>query len=285
VIEQRVARAVGMKVHSLRRVQTRGYAMAYHAIAELSDGSTAFVKAGAEEITSNFLREELRFYRSVEAPFMPRLLGYDQGDPPFLVLEDLSGSRWPPPWDEQAIEQVEEALRELWSASVPDWVPPITDEREWLLDGWATVEGDPDAFLSLGLGSREWLDDALPVLRRAAESAPIEGDSLLHLDVRSDNVCLSGRGAVLVDWNLVHVGNADLDLAAWAPSLHHEGGPPPEQLLPNAPGLAAAIAGYFASRAGLPPPPTAPKVREIQRAQLEVALDWSCRALDLEWDR
>ena len=40
----------------LTRVETRGYAMAFHAFAEFEDGSTAFVKAGAEEITSAFLR-------------------------------------------------------------------------------------------------------------------------------------------------------------------------------------------------------------------------------------
>jgi hypothetical protein len=77
VIEERVSAAVGRRLRSLRRVQTRGYALAFHAIAEFDDGSTAFVKAGAEEITSQFLRDELRFYESVEGDFMPRLLGFD----------------------------------------------------------------------------------------------------------------------------------------------------------------------------------------------------------------
>jgi hypothetical protein len=284
VIEQRVAAAVDRPLRSLRRVQTRGYAMAYHAIAEFDDDSTAFVKAGAEEITSQFLRDELRFYRAVQAPFMPRLLGYDELEPPFLVLEDLSDSRWPPPWDNEAIAQVRAALTELWKIPPPEWVPSIAAEGEWLLSGWAAIEADPKPFLSLGLCSADWLDDALPTLRSAAESAPIEGEALVHLDVRSDNICLTERGAVLVDWNLVHVANPDLDLAAWAPSLNLEGGPPPEDVVPNAPGLAAGLAGFFASRAGLPPPSTAPKVREIQRAQLEVALPWACRELNLEWD-
>jgi hypothetical protein len=285
MIEQRISDAVGKSVRSVRPIETRGYAMAFHAIAEFDDGSTAFVKAGAEEITSEFLREELRFYLAVQAPFMPRLLGYDDGDPPLLVLEDLSAARWPPPWDDAAIEQVRAALAEVWSTPRPAWVPPIAEEREWLLGGWAAIEDDPGPFLSLGLCSAEWLDEALPVLRRAAESAPIEGDSLLHLDVRSDNLCLTDRGAVLVDWNLVHIGNPDLDLAAWAPSLHLESGPAPEVTLPGAPGLAAALAGFFSARAGLPAPPTAPEVRGFQLAQARIALPWACRELDLEWDR
>jgi hypothetical protein len=282
VIEERVSAAAGRRVRSLRRVQTRGYAQAFHAIAEFDDGSTAFVKAGAEEITSAFLRSELRFYESVEGFFMPQLLGYDAGDPPLLVLEDLSDARWPPPWDAAAVESVRESLAAVWATPPPQWVPPVTDERETLVAGWAEIERDPEPFLSLGLCSSEWLDRALPVLRAAAESAPIEGDALLHLDVRSDNICLTDRGAVLVDWNLVHRGNPDLDLAAWAPSLHMEGGPAPEQILRGGGPLGAALSGYFASRAGLPPPPTAPKVREIQRAQFEIAVAWACRELGLD---
>ena len=284
MIEERVSAAVGKSVRVLHPVQTRGYAMAYHAIAELDDGSTAFVKGGAEDVTSEFLRDELRFYQAVQASFMPRFLGYDDGDPPLLVIEDLSAARWPPPWDEAAIAQVRAALAELWATPPPDWVPPIADERDWLVAGWAAIADDPQPFLSLGLGSAGWLESALPVLRSAAESAPIEGDALIHLDVRSDNLCLTDRGAVFVDWNLVRVGNPDLDLAAWAPSLRLEGGPPPETILPDAPGLAAALAGFFASRAGLPPPPTAPDVRSFQLAQARIALPWACRELDLEWD-
>jgi hypothetical protein len=285
VIEERVSAAVGRRLRSLRRVQTRGYAMAFHGIAEFEDGSTAFVKAGAEEITSEFLRDELRFYESVEGFFMPRLLGFDAGDPPLLVLEDLSDGRWPPPWDGAAIASVRESLTAVWATPPPDWVPSVLDEREQLLGGWALIERDPAPFLSLGLCSSAWLDASLPTLRAAAESAPVEGDALLHLDVRSDNICLTDRGAVLVDWNWVHRGNPDLDLAAWASSLHLEGGPPPEQLLPGGGRLGAALAGFFGARAGLPPPPTAPKVREVQRAQLEVALAWACRELALEWER
>jgi hypothetical protein len=282
VIEERVAAAAGRRVRSLRRLQTRGYAMAFHAIAEFADGSTAFVKAGAEELTSEYLRDELRVYQAVEGPFMPKLLGYDNADPPLLVLEDLSASRWPPPWDDGAIASVRETLAAVWSTTPPDWLPPVTERQ--LQSGWAEIEDDPRAFLSLGLCSSDWLDEALPVLRDAAETAPIAGEALIHLDVRSDNICLAERGAVLVDWNWAHRGNPDFDLAAWLPSLRLEGGPAPEELLPAAGGYAALLAGFWGARAGQPPPPTAPQVREIQRAQLEVALPWASRELDLEWD-
>ena len=171
MIEERVSAVVGRPLRALRPVETRGYATAFHAIAEFEDGTTAFVKGGAEEVTSEFLRDELRFYESVQAPFVPELLGYDYGDPPLLVIEDLSGARWPPPWDDAMIEAVRATLAAVAATPPPDWVVPIANEAEWLLGGWADVESDPEPFLGLGLRSAAWLDRALPTLRAAAEAA------------------------------------------------------------------------------------------------------------------
>jgi hypothetical protein len=281
MIEERVARLLGSPVRTLERIEGRGYSVSYRAVVELEDGRTAFVKAGAEPVTSDFVREEIRFYGAVEAPFMPAFLGADEDEPPLLVLEDLSAGRWPPPWTEEAVDAVRAALAAVAATPPPESLDPIEDEREWLCGGWAEIERDPMPFLSLGLCSAEWLEDALPTLRAAAESAPIEGEALIHIDVRSDNICLLERGAVLVDWNNACVGNPDLDVACWLPSLQLEGGPPPEQILPGASGFAAALAGFFGSRAGVPPPETAPYVRPLQLAQLEVALPWAVRELGL----
>jgi hypothetical protein len=153
------------RVVSLETIEGRGYTAAYHAVAELEDGLSVFVKAGTEEVTSAFLREEIRFYRAFQAPFMPDFHGADDGDPPILVIED----------------------------------------------------------------------------RR--------------------------------------------DIAASLPSLRLEGGPEPEEILTGGGGFAAALAGLLGSRVGLPPLPTAPQVCEAQRAQLEVALAWASRELDLRLER
>jgi hypothetical protein len=283
VIAERVSRLLGHRVVSLHQIESRGYAAAYHGVAELEDGLTVFVKAGTEEVTSGFLRKEIRFYRSFQAPFMPVFHGADDGDPPILVIEDVRRGRWPPPWDSNAVGAVRRALEDLAASEPPQWIEPV--ERQWLTGGWAEIERDPEPFLATGVCSSDWLEASLPVLRDAAESAPVEGDALLHLDVRSDNICLTERGAVLVDWNQACVGNPELDVAAWLPSLRLEGGPDPEEILTGGGGLAAVLAGFFASRVGLPPPPTAPQVRKIQRVQLEAALAWASRELDLRFDR
>ncbi|HWX08781.1 MAG TPA: hypothetical protein VNY33_02290, partial [Gaiellaceae bacterium] len=68
----------------------------------------------------------------------------------------------------------------------------------------------------------------------------------------------------------------------WLPSLVLEHGPSPDGF--GVDEFAALVAGFFAVRAGLPPPEGAPRVRGFQRAQLEVALPWACRVLGLPLD-
>ncbi|HEV2472315.1 MAG TPA: hypothetical protein VGS41_06605 [Chthonomonadales bacterium] len=60
-----------------------------------------------------------------------------------------------------------------------------------------------------------------------------------------------------------------------------EGGPAPENLLPDAPEIAAWVSGDFAARAGLPGIPDAPRVRGVQLLQLREALPWAARACGL----
>jgi aminoglycoside phosphotransferase (APT) family kinase protein len=148
--------------------------------------------------------------------------------------------------------------------------------------GWAEVARDPGPFLGLGLCAAEWLNRALPRLRAAQNAAVVEGDDLVHNDVRSDNLCLTpDRGMLLIDWNLPRRGNGAFDLAFAAPSVHMEGGPLPEAWVDDDGRMAAIVSGYFAGRAGLPQIPDAPRVRWIQLEQLRVALPWAARALGL----
>jgi Phosphotransferase enzyme family len=278
---ERLSRLLGREVRTLTRVQSSGYTVAYHGIAELADGTTAFVKAATEPVTAEFIRDEQRVLGALEGPFLPDVLAMDEEDPPLLVLEDLRAAHWPPPWDEAKIDAVRETLAAVAATTPPGVVPAVGSQRDRLVTGWAEIEAGPAPFLSMRVCSPEWLAEALPALRHASETAPIDGDGLLHLDVRSDNLCIADRGAVLVDWNHACIGNPDLDLAAWLPSLRLEGGPEPQQLLPGAAGFAALLAGFFGSRAGLPPPPTAPQVRPFQLAQLRISLTWAARELGL----
>jgi Ser/Thr protein kinase RdoA (MazF antagonist) len=248
----------------------------------LDDGRRVFVKAAQAEHTAAWLRREHEVYSHLRGSFIPRLEAFDD-DPvyPVLVLEDLSDADWDVHWDEARVALVRAALAELVRSDPPPSTQTVRETFPWLFGRWRVVEQDPEPFLSTGIRSRRWLDEALPTLIAAADAVPADGDDLLHLDVRSDNLCFREDAAILVDWNWCSTGNADLDIAAWLPSLAVEGGPQPWEVLPGAGELAAFLAGTWAAVVGLPPPPTAPTVRPLQRRQLEVALTWCERELGL----
>jgi aminoglycoside phosphotransferase (APT) family kinase protein len=262
-------------------VRSGGYGTnSAHWRVELADGRAAFVKHALDAVSAGWLRDEHRIYSGVRGSFLPSLLGWHDGEQTLLVLEDLGDAEWPPPWSPVRIDAVLAALDEVHAAPPPDGLASAAQARG-RLDGWPDVAADPEPLLSTGLASRGWLERALPALAQASAAAELAGSALLHLDVRSDNLCFRGGDVLFVDWNIACVGNPLLDVVAWLPSLRLEGGPEPWKLVADSCGLAPLVAGFFASRAGLPPPATAPTVREFQRRQAEVALAWAARELGL----
>jgi len=257
-----------------------GYTPAERWIVELEDGSSAFVKAAVVERVRDWLQLERRRYREITAPFMPRMIGWADEPVPVLLREDLSAAHWPPPWNRGMVDRVLDVLDAVAATPCPAWATPMSEMAE-LFGGWSDIADDPSPFLGLGLASERWLDGALPALVANERPPELEGEALLHFDVRSDNMCFAADRTLFVDWNFVARGNALFDVAAWLPSLHSEGGPSPESVRPDAGIFAAALAGYFCSRAPEPTIPDAPHVRRVQLAQAVTALPWAARWLGL----
>ena len=279
-LRHRLERLLQARVTRLSKVAA-GYTAAARRIVHLEDGRTMFLKAATDEMTSDFLRAEYRIYDQVHEAFMPKVIAYDDGVLPILLLEDLSTAQWPPPWRSDHIETALTAVARV-HALGPD-VPRFLDLHGDLTEAcWKNVERDPEPFLKLDLVSEDWLERSLCVLVEAQCSVDLSGESLLHLDLRSDNMCFRTSGdVILIDWNYACLGNPDVDLGFWLPSLKAEGGPEPGEVMKGAGGVAALVCGYFASRAGLPPIPHAP-VRELQKQQAEAALPWLTNELGLE---
>jgi thiamine kinase-like enzyme len=248
---------------------------------ELADGRRVFVKAATSPYLAGALRREAEVYANLRTDFAPELICFDDDpDVPMLVLEDLSDADWSVHWDAARVAAVRDTLRAVAATLAPPNTPPATEGFSNFGD-WADLIADPAAFVATGIRSPEWLDRNASTLQAAAKAAPIDGDALLHLDVRSDNLCFRDGKAILVDWNWACTGKEELDVAAWLPSLAAEGGPRPWEILPRAGGYASLLAGVWAAVVGLPPPATAPHVRDLQRRQLEVALVWAERELNL----
>jgi len=275
----RIERLVGARVESYRRAEG-GYTPALRLVCATAGGGRFFVKVGTTPLTCQFVRREIRVYENLRGDFMPRLVAAEDAESePVLVIEDLSTRHWPPPWDERQIELTLAQVRAM--HDTPASLETFEETHGALGAGWRAVAEDPSPFLALGMADALWLEAALPTLVEFEEGCTTAGASLTHCDLRSDNICLTRERAVFVDWNLACLSNPRLDLGFWLPSLAYESGVRPEKILPRAPEVAARVSGFFAARAGLPGIADAPRVRHVQRRQLETALPWAARALGL----
>lgn len=277
---QAVAKQLGSQPTTWRSI-TRGYTAAECWIFTLADARTVFVKYATDTRTSQWLHSEWQMYQGIQAAFMPELLGTGMAsDLPFLILEDLTHATWPPPWTDESIALVKAGLQDLRSTQLPGHLEALEDLRPEL-GGWQRIAEDPQPFLSLKVCSEAWLKKNLARLKEAEIATILAGDELVHLDIRSDNLCLVGNQVKFIDWNYARRGNGLIDLVGWLPSLHLEDGPAPWDILTDEPELISLIAGYFAYHAPLPPHSPNPLHREFQKAQLRIALNWACRVLNL----
>ncbi len=183
-----------------------GYTVALRWVVQLDNGTSAFVKHATDEDTAGWLRDEFRAYRAISADFMPRLHGWGEANYPLIILEDLSTAEWSWEWSDTNVQRVLHLLERLREtpapADLPDFAGLSSDLR-----GWHQIQDDPRPFLDLGLTSAAWLERCLPALVQAEADIRLEGDALVHVDVRSDNLCSSGDRTYLVDWNWARRGN------------------------------------------------------------------------------
>src|ERR1700733_1782051 len=95
-------RLLGSAVVSARAIR-RGYTPAARWVVKLSDGREAFVKHAVHESVVPRLRREHDTYSHLSGPWLPKVLAFEDGAWPMLVLEDLSMCHWPPPWSAEQV--------------------------------------------------------------------------------------------------------------------------------------------------------------------------------------
>jgi Ser/Thr protein kinase RdoA (MazF antagonist) len=113
----------------------------------------------------------------------------------------------------------------------------------------------------------------------------VSGSTLLHFDMRADNLLIDDDRVWFFDWPHACVGAAWFDVVGFIPSVVMQGGPSAEEVFsryrlgaeadPDAVNCAlASLAGYFTRQSLLPPPPGLPTLRAFQAAQGTVARRW-----------
>jgi hypothetical protein len=250
-----------------------------------------FVKAVGLELNSEspgmHRRESAISAVLPRSPLFPRLIGtFDDGDWVALAFEAIDGRLPRHPWVPVELDAAVAALGAMHDALTPS--PDASVEASAIrmgsaFGGWellASLDSPP-------AGLDQWSRRNLTRLAELEAGWPTAcaGRTLVHGDVRSDNLLFGPKGVVFVDWPHASIGTPVLDLVEWAPSVALEGGPDPEQLLArHAPSrrcdpdvvtvLVAAVTGFFLYRSCLPAPPGLPTLRAFQAAQGETARAW-----------
>ena len=279
-IERKCGSAV-VAAHS----QTSGFTPGFASVLVCEDGSRHFVKAAsvkAQRMFADSYREEARKLAALpgSAP-APRLLWHLDDDWVALGIEYVDARPPRRPWRQADLDALLDALEVAADALTPP--PPglalDTAESDFapLLDGWAGIRS---ARTDLDAGH---LAEAESLARRYA--GVVRGDTLVHTDVRSDNVLIDGAGrAQLCDWNWPVRGCAWFDSFAALIGPRGEGidvdrviaeRPLLREVDPEAFDINLALyVGYFFSQCEQPVPPTSPHLRDHQRWQGEVCWDW-----------
>ncbi len=269
--------------------QRGGFSPGTAARVRCADGTRAFVKAVGTELNPDspgLHRTEAAVSAALpsSAP-VPRLrFSYDDGDWVALVFDEVAGRAPQEPWRAGELHRVLAALVGLSATLTPcplAVAPPLAERTREELTAYRRLAAHPPGHLSA------WERDHLDELAAVGESGQVllAGDSLVHLDVRADNVLLGADGGVwFVDWPWACRGAGWVDSAMLVLNAATHGHDP-ESLVAAHPLLSVAdpaaltallvgLTGMFAECGWQPAPPGLPTVRAFQRAQHRAALAW-----------
>jgi aminoglycoside phosphotransferase (APT) family kinase protein len=261
----------------------------------LEDGRRAFAKAVGPELNPDspgIYRDEARIAERLPAGApVPRLLAwFEDAGWVLLLFEDIDGTMPAQPWVRDELDRVLEALASLAAVLTPAPAgvdaPPIGQRLGADFRGWRALTAasrDGEDLAGLDPWARLHLTELAGLEARWERAAA--GGSLVHADLRADNLLLTADRVYVVDWPWACTAQPWVDLLGMLPSVAMQGGPPPEEIFSAHPvtraaaaaaatAVIAALAGFFVHNSRRPPPPGIPGVREFQRAQGHVALSW-----------
>ncbi|MET1004192.1 MAG: phosphotransferase [Propionibacteriaceae bacterium] len=264
-----------------------GYTPGFASTLRLLDGRSVFVKA--TNSTRPWLAEAYRAEAELVVLLpvglsVPRLqhvvqLTVAEVDWWVLLFDAVDGRPPRRPWVASEVDQVLRATKELSTALTP--APAGLAWDEFTSDLAPYVDLHYDHIVQAGL-----LVDIRDDARRLAEgAATLDGDTLVHHDLRDDNILLDAGGRVwFCDWNFPTTGPIWADTLSLLLSMSgdgHDG----DRLLADSglvrdsdrdqvDGLLALLLGYFSFAGAQPAPADSPYLRPPQRWYAQVSEDW-----------
>jgi Ser/Thr protein kinase RdoA (MazF antagonist) len=273
-----VAEILGAPVRAAES-QTGGFSPGSADRVVTTSGDRAFVKAVSPDqnpVSVDLARTEALVAAALprEAP-APALLGtFDDGHWVVLVFEDVDGRHPRTPWIEPELDAAVRGLAKLAHHLTPSPLPGLPAASARLardFDGWSRIAANPPDDLEPWLFPR--LDELVTRSTRALDS--MTGDTLVHGDVRADNMLYTAAGEmVFVDWPWGCNGPAWLDTSLLALNVLVHGGDGDALLPAEGVDVVIGFAGMFLDRSRDAPPPGLPTVRAFQRWQGDALLPW-----------
>ncbi|WP_181724056.1 aminoglycoside phosphotransferase family protein [Nocardia gipuzkoensis] len=272
--------------------QTGGYSHGAAVRLLLNDGRRAFAKViNCDDKLCGMYQTEARTAArlppTVPTPavqFTAELAGWF-----VMVFDDVAGRH--PRLDKPAeldavLTAVEQLANVLTPSPIPD-VPAMADSYGPKLNCWRhfAEHGPPVDLDSWSLRNLDRLAELESTWPEATD-----GTTLLHTDLRPDNMLLRPDGTVVViDWAWPCVGAAWLELVSLAPSIAASG-IDPDPVLATHPvtrttdsaavdAFLCALVGYWVHSSRMPPPPHSPKLRRHQACSAQVSGEWLRRRL------
>ena len=255
----------------------------------LASGRRAFVKAvssGSNATAAILHRREAATTRALPPGVpAPEFLGiYDDGTWVGLVLTDIDGRHPQEPWQNSEIAQVLDALAAIARLELNHDVPlPRYEESlRGAFQGWEKLASRPVA------GIDPWVGERLEELAILAKDGVVAlaGNSLVHGDLRTDNILLTAHGAVFLDWPWAAIGASWVDafsvlvnvktldphvsLDSWFASHPVFAGVSDHAITC----VLAGWSGYFLDMSRRPDPPGIPTLRAFQSRQAGVLISW-----------
>jgi Phosphotransferase enzyme family len=292
-VRAEIERACGGRVKHVTPI-VEGFSPGFVACIELVDGDRIFAK-----LADNSLNERPGRLHLQEAKVLERISGRTRA--PRLVGK-VQTAQWSGLLTEFVDGRVADRADDLFAAlNLADAISNVTPPTS--LETLASLlEHD---FLWFGLRKLAQRDGHLPHNWDANQAsvllnyerhllAALAGDSLVHGDMRADNVILAsdGSGAVAVDWPSGAIGNACFDTVVMCASLALESNANPGELFAQSSRcryadpqiistLIIGLYGHYAWASSLGDPPGIPGVRAYQQAMAHTcgawALDRICR--------
>lgn len=268
--------------------QGAGFTPGFASVLTCEDGSRHFVKAASHKAQRMFAaayREEARKLAALprDAP-APRLLWtHDDEDWMVLATEYVAARAPRRPWRADDLTACVAMAEQMAGTLTPVPAGLAVDDFATEFDGWPAYWEQLRAAPPGLPGFAEHAGEAAALAARFREVTG--GTTLVHTDIRDDNLLLAEDGRVLLcDWNWPVAGAAWLDtvllmIGPRGDGLDVESVLASSPLTREVPAEAvdiviALVTGYFLVSAAQPVPPTSPHMRDAQRWQGEVCWGW-----------